>query len=481
MRNTTKHFGLRPKPFAQFGLSIVLVLALTLMCNLFIETGAVKAAGVTTYTNGSTYLIEKPDNWNGTLLLYSHGYKNPGSSNGPEDVGDPYTGAYLLQQGYALAGSYYGTGWALEQAFPSQIAVLDWFNQNVGHPTRTIAWGHSLGGMITAGLVQKYPDRFDAALPMCGVLGGGAGLWNTGLDAAFVFKTLFAPTNPDLQLVNITNPNNLPTAWALLEAAQATPQGRARLALAAAMNDLPGWIDPASPEPAATDYAAREYYQYLWDREVDFPFAFAFRAELEARAGGNPSWNTGVDYEEQLAKSVNKDEVKALYKVAGLSLEKDLNTLEKAPRIHPNPKAVKYLEKNIVFNGEIDIPVLTMHTTGDGLVQVQNEQSYAQAVRQAGNQHLLRQIYVQRAGHCSFTPAETLAAFKTLEQRLNTGKWDDSTNPAALNSLATMFGPLNTLGSGFVPPAFINYKPAQFLRPYTLVRDKDRDYSEKAA
>ena len=109
-----------------------------------------------TFADGATYLIQVPSSWNGTLLLYSHGYVTPGSANPARDVGDPASGADLLNSGYALAGSSYATtGWALEQALPDQIATLDAFNGlHLGTPTRTIAWGHSLGGIITAGLLQ---------------------------------------------------------------------------------------------------------------------------------------------------------------------------------------------------------------------------------------------------------------------------------------------------------------------------------------
>ena len=52
--------------------------------------------------------------------------------------------------------------------------------------------GHSFGGIITAGLIQRHPDRFDAALPMCSVLSGGVATWNTALDFALAlcFVTL---------------------------------------------------------------------------------------------------------------------------------------------------------------------------------------------------------------------------------------------------------------------------------------------------
>jgi len=284
------------------------------------ETGSAQPGVVTqkgTLPDGATFLIEVPANWNGTLFLYSHGYVVPGTPNPAMDVGDLATRFFMLASGFALAGSSYATtGWALQQALPDQIAVLDLFTQSVGKPTRTIAWGHSLGGMITAGLIQRYPDRFDAALPMCGVLSGGIATWNTALDSAFAFKTLLGA--PGLQLVNIADPvGNLKLAEGLLAVAAGTPQGRARLSLVAALGDTPGWFTPLSPEPAPTDFADQQANQFLWASMVDFPFAFAFRAELEVRAQGNPSWNTGVDYRVQLEHSADAAEVRALYAQAG--------------------------------------------------------------------------------------------------------------------------------------------------------------------
>jgi pimeloyl-ACP methyl ester carboxylesterase len=433
-------------------------------------TRAAAADPVTTYTgtlpDGATYLIQAPTDWNGTLVLYSHGYVTPGSPNPARDVGDPLTGQWLLSHGYALAGSSYATtGWAIQQAIPDQIATLNTFATLVGTPTRTIAWGHSLGGIITAGLLQEYPGRFTAALPMCGVLAGGVGVWNQALDSAFAFQQLLG-AGTSLQVVHITNPGaNLALAEQLLFIAQTTPQGRARIALAAALADIPGWFNPASPEPAATDYDAQEANQFSWQTQVDAPFAFALRAELEARAGGNPSWNTGVNYAQQLEKSSDFTEVQALYASAGLSLDADLATLNAAPRISADSNAVAYLTQNIVFNGDLGgHPVLTIHTTGDGLVVNQNEQAYRRVVQDAKDSQLLRQAFVHRAGHCTFTPAETISAFQALVQRIDTGKWTGLSDPDALNAGAAALGsPYNT-----ATPAYIPYEPTPFERPYDL-------------
>lgn len=455
---------------------IQLILAVTILA-LFLSASAFAAVTTQTGTlpDGATFLIEVPSPWNGTLLLYSHGYVTPGSPNPAQDVGDPGTRAFLLANGFALAGSSYAhTGWAIQEALPDQIAVLDAFHTLVGTPTRTIAWGHSLGGIITAGLIQRFPERFDGALPMCGVLSGGVATWNQALDAAFGFKTLLAFGSP-LQVVNITNPTaNLGLAESILAAAQATPQGRAKLALVAALGDTPGWFDPASPEPAKNDFASQEVNQFLWSANVDFPFVFALRAELEFRAGGNPSWNTGVNYREQLEHSVNRDEVRALYKQAGLNLDADLDALNDAARITANPASVEYLENNIIFNGDLDFPVLTMHTTGDGLVSNQNESAYRDVVDEGGSRRLLRQTFVHRAGHCTFTPAETVTALGNLIQRLDTGRWPDL-DPSTLNAEAAGLGPLNV-----APPSFIHFESAPFLRPFDAfdARRCDREHRD---
>jgi pimeloyl-ACP methyl ester carboxylesterase len=428
------------------------------------------------FSDGAKYLIQVPSKWNGTLVLYSHGYVVPGSSNPAEDVGDPITGGYLLANGYALGGSSYATtGWAFQQAVPDQIKVLDTFKTLVGAPSRTIAWGHSLGGMVTAGLVQLYPERFDAALPMCGVVAGSVGTWNQALDSAFAFDVLLG-SGSGLQLVNIKDPvKNVTIAEGILSTAQGKAQGQARIALTAALDDTPGWYDPLSPEPSPTDYAAQEANQYLWLANIDFPFAFDFRAELEGRAGGNGSWNNGVDYETQLKNSVDYVEVQALYQKAGLSLDTDLQALSNAARIKAKQSALTYLEQNIIFNGKIPIPVLTLHTKGDGLVVVEDETAYKDVVDRESDGALLRQLFVHRAGHCEFTPAETVVAFGALISRLDTGKWP-ALSASALNQgakgLGSKFNVLSVDGKNVhMAPAYFKFQPAIFLRPFDAGKD----------
>jgi hypothetical protein len=114
-----------------------------------------------------------------------------------------------------------------------------------------------------------------------------------------------------------------------------------------------------------------------------------------------------------------------------------------------------------------------LHTTGDGWVVNQNEQAYRSVIQNAKDAQLLRQAFVHRAGHCSFTPAETIAAFQTLIDRIDTGTWADSADPGTLNNRASALGSsLNVLpiGTSLVPmaPAFATFEPSPFPRPFDL-------------
>jgi len=101
---------------------------------------------------------------------------------------------------------------------------------------------------------------------------------------------------------------------------------------------------------------------------------------------------------------------------------------------------------------------------------VQNESAYKKVVDEAGNGRFLRRAFVDRAGHCAFTPAETIAAVQTLINRLDTGKWHN-VDASDLNSAAAASGPgFNIFGTPrgivAVPPAYIEFDPSRYLRPF---------------
>jgi len=82
----------------------------------------------------------------------------------------------------------------------------------------------------------------------------------------------------------------------------------------------------------------------------------------------------------------------------------------------------------------------------------------------------LRQIFVHRAGHCAFTPAETITALQTLDLRLATGKWEDLTVPDLNNDAGLLGSGYNVYIDGSslapTPPAFLNFQPPAFPGVY---------------
>ncbi|CAM5484290.1 alpha/beta hydrolase family protein [Streptomyces canus] len=417
--------------------------------------------------SGATYMMDVPTTWNGTVLLFSHGYTS-GPANPAQDAPDDATKTLLLQQGYALIGSSYAsTGWAVTDAVPDQLATLDAFTTRFGQASRTLAWGRSYGGLVTTEIAERHPDRIDGSLSLCGLVQGGVANWNNTLDPAFALKTLLGS---DVPLVNLpsqqaaTDAAN--TLTAKVDAAQSTPEGRARIALAAALHNIPVWNAPTQTRPTTNDWDAQQANQYDAVKGLLKIAAFNRRQEAEVRAGGNMSWNTGVDYTRLLGRSSVRKEVTALYKKAGLSLTKDLAALIRAPRITADPSAVAWMSSTSSFTGKLAKPQLSVHTIGDPLVPVQTESALHRAVSAAGSAPLLRQAYVDNAGHCTFSPAEQLAALHTLEDRLTTGSWQ-GTDPASLNARATAADPTT-------PTRYVSYRPTPYLRPYDLAHPADR-------
>ncbi|WP_063726845.1 alpha/beta hydrolase family protein [Streptomyces sp. RTd22] len=413
--------------------------------------------------SGAAYMMDMPARWNGTVLLFSHGYSPQGSPNPAQNAPSSATRARLLDQGYALIGSSYATtGWAVADAVPDQLATLDLFTQRFGAARQTLAWGQSYGGFVTTTIAERHPDRIDGSLSMCGLVQGGVANWNSTLDPVFALKTLLAPDS-GIRLTGFADQAEAKSAASALTgkltAAQQTPQGRARIALAAALHNIPGHNDPSQPKPAPADWVGQQKNQYAAVAGLLQTAAFSWRQEAESRAGGNPSWNTGVDYPAMLRHSSVFKEVTELYKEAGLTLRDDLTALNRAPRTSADPRAVAWMRHTSAFTGRLTDPQLNIHTTGDGLIPVQAESAYHRAATAGGSAGLLRQAYVDGPGHCTFSTGETLAAVHALERRLATGRWD--TAPDTLNSAAKTEDP--DAGARYT-----DYRPTAYPRPYDL-------------
>jgi pimeloyl-ACP methyl ester carboxylesterase len=422
--------------------------------------------------DGAEYRAEVPGNWNGTLILWSHAAYRFGFVPAEiELTNQPVTKQWLLDHGYAVAASKYNpaSGWVVQQALHDQLELLGWFQQHVGPPRRTVAEGAQMGGLVSTLLAERHPGLLDGAVSLCGYQAGSVASWNLGLDFAMVVKTLL-PAAADLQLAHVTDPD---ANWAIARdaalGALGTPAGRARLALAGAVADLPPWSSPLVPQPIDLDGQLSQQAGY-YGTLLRF-YVGGDRVKLEQLAGGNPSSNLGVDYRAQLARSSQRALAEQAYAAAGLDLDADLDRLATAPRIAPDAAALKYQARYGTPAGTTPVPVLTVHTVGDGLAPPEHERQYADQVGRNGDLGRLRQLWVPRGGHCTFTASEEIVALQALVNRLDTGQWP-STDPAVLTRAAGEFGAEYQtvhLPSGdyqSVTPGFTDFAPAPYLRPY---------------
>jgi pimeloyl-ACP methyl ester carboxylesterase len=425
-------------------------------------TAIARADAAAQYTgslpDGATWIADVPANWNGTLLLYSHGY-NPTPQNPARDAPDPATAAALMARGYALAGSSYSRpGFSNGTPAQDQLDTLAAVTQLIGRPRRAIAYGTSFGGMVTGQLAERGGRRLDGALATCGIMGGIVDLHNYQLDGAHAIARLLLGSDAEpVKLVHYTDPGDAATAAsrmiAALQQAQSTPDGRARTALITALYQEPTWA-PGANRPGPFDFEAQQTGEAQNLLSVLF-FTILGRWDLEQNAGGNPSFNRGVDYRQLLLRSGRLIQVATLYHRAGLNLWNDLKLLTDTADVTADPSALEWTRQQLTLTGRLSMPVLTLHTTDDPLVPVQHEEEYLEDATRAGSRGLLAQAYTRQVGHCAFTTAELVAGVETIRQRIETGRWADLAEPRRLQALA------DSLNLG--PANFTSFRPLEFI------------------
>jgi hypothetical protein len=246
----------------------------------------------------------------------------------------------------------------------------------------------------------------------------------------------------------------------LLTELKATPLGRARLALAASFEQFPIWTTGDAPPPA-TDYEAQL-------DQIAGGFAFGnpgqVRYGVELIAGGNFSWNHGVDYAALLARSGMSPLVEALYaKAGGASLQADLQALAKAPRIAATAAAVATAEKTTSYTGKIRGPVIIVDNVGDPVDADAFKRAYEQTLTKAGTGALLRTAWIRSAGHANQTALERIAGFTALTERLDSGAWGD-TSPTGMTARAARIAAASPVDLG--ASRFIEHKAPEMLRPW---------------
>lgn len=445
--------------------------------------GCVAATAVVTYAQapvtvdrgvlprGTVWEIRMPTNWNGVLIS-------------DLDAATPPTAALqalipaLVSRGFAVSGTGRRAdrqaNYDSAREIDDLINVIDIVEAKYGKPKRTIYHGISGGGNVALLFAETRPDRIDGAVSSCAHT--PQWMMNNGLDAWFVLKALIAP---NLDIVNLAGVDlqALTAAWRqAITQAQQTPLGRARIALATTIGRWPAWISSTTPEPDPSNVEALQHSMFE-SLLMQSPGGSA-RVMFENAGRGQLSFNTDIDYSEVFLKGGDenhKHAVRELYRRAGADLADDLDAVNAFPRVSASPQAMKFwAAPGHTVTAEPKVPVLRIHTNGDGSVPISLVQGYDEAVRERGFGDLYRQAFVNAPGHCTFTTGETLAAIETVMQRLDLGDWP-STSPSALNSLAKALDPSSAA-------RYYNYRPFEYGREwFPELRDYTGGFGLKAA
>jgi hypothetical protein len=399
--------------------------------------------------DGAPYRIRKPAMWNGTLIIYGHGYRDKADHPGEVDnrnadiAPDPALEPVLLAQGYALAGSAYkDNGWAVEEGYVDSLNLVSYFKTNVGVPNRTLYWGFSMGSVIGFKNAETT-NVYDGVMCGCAVGGGSSTSWDGAGDLLVAYDTVFGmltswgnagDVRDDIDFETevfpklageLNSPANFP-AFEFIRLVVGTP-GRG-----------------VTPPPPPDFYPA-------WVA-TDMFFTTEARAELERRAGGPVVQNLDRNYNLTAGERTYLETLG----VPSAQIDAWLTAMNNQRLISAPQASRNYLKANRDYTGQIRVPVLTMHTIIDPLVTVSQEFNYSQIVARAGRPNLfvtsrnspggillpnptfrrtnlLYQTYTQANGHCNFTGEQLITAITTLDNWVATRNRPTPANfPSAL-------------------------------------------------
>jgi pimeloyl-ACP methyl ester carboxylesterase len=338
--------------------------------------------------DGGLYRIEIPDNWNGDLVLFAHGFASNAGTNGSMlRVGVHRFREHVVKEGYAWAASSYRcNGYVPGQGLLDTIALVDLFKQANGGkaPTRTYLTGESMGGHITLLGMQEFPAMFAGGLAMCPAGSELFDFYAASSAAAEVITGIqFHADSMPQDMAKMTEMLGKPPDY--------TDKGRQ---LASVEIQISGGPRPFAMEGLSSRFLANAM------------------TSQGALVGSTTPGNRAVDTA-HIKYTVGD--------VAGVSADA-LNA--KARRKTGDPEyrgANSPYEEVAPFDGKFQRPVMTMHGTGDLFVPIFLEQSLKHAVKAAGNEKLLTQRIYRIGAHCQFSQPEMTKAFDDLVTWVKTG------------------------------------------------------------
>jgi pimeloyl-ACP methyl ester carboxylesterase len=375
-----------------------------------------------TTSDGAKYEYRtNTENFNGTVYLWSHGYRynfnlppgiEPAGGTTPyivdmsPEIGPaPAVVQSLLEAGFAVAGSGFSSqGWNAAEAVKTNVELIDVLKSDLPDTKGVIAWGASLGGFITQALAERHPKLIKSAAPICTAAGNvNAELTYAG-DLLWGLKTFFDPSitvsgyapgnlgvgQAALNLQKVvkvlehiggtileTNPANTWPATSPMPASIKAIPARSALVLVGLMAGVPTQsqhIDGSSFPGTETGFALALAPAIAIAQNAGYAAGLGIMAtvDLERRLGGTFYDNTKTDYAKRIA-----DE-RASFNVAlsgNNAIDGMLTVLSNpASRVTASPAGASGLKSLLAHKGKATVPTITMTGTADMITPPGNSQ-----------------------------------------------------------------------------------------------------------
>ena len=343
------------------------------------------------YPNGQLILTCLPPHFNGTLIIYAHGYVKPQDPLAlPEELGNSDLQELvkrLLDLGFGFAtSSYHKNGYAVEQAEVDLNDLVDYIKSREPGVDAVYITGASEGGLIATKLVEKYPETYAGGLALCGPLAGAGYQIGYQADVRVLFDYFYPGVFP-FGVLDV--PDDAPAQWD-------GPDGF-KAKIAAAVADNPDGIAQVF-DVAGVACNAGNHDEAANCAQNILAYSVVGTNDLLDTAGGWPVSN-----------------VKKEYKGSG----DDAALNAGVERFKANPTASAYTRRYYRPSGLLQRPLVTLHTTRDPSVPYRHELIYFNRAARLGRDDLLTVLPVDRAGHCTFAVQEIVGGLGALLLKSN--------------------------------------------------------------
>jgi pimeloyl-ACP methyl ester carboxylesterase len=321
--------------------------------------------------NGAAYRIVSPPNWNGTVVLFLHGYADRPATFEPNTAVGPVA-EQLLRDGalYAEAG-YRAGGWAVAEAIEDVERLRAYLRRRFGPLKRVVLMGESMGGTVALALIEQHPDRYHGGVAFCGGTVAAYDYFKrNAFDVLIAFEALFPGSLPA--------PNDIPRTFqpsearlsAVVKALQANAGGAAIVMAMSGAPDIPSLAELLVLHTDALK-------------------------ELAIRSRGNPFDNRRTEYPDLLIEG---------------------KPLAQVRRVRSSAAAERYLRRFYTPKGNLSRPFIAVNVTTDPVIPRWATNAYPGANR------WFLQRYVEGAGHCSVPAADRVAAVRDVEGWITNGR-----------------------------------------------------------